>query len=168
VAGRRRQVTVAVPRLVDPVEEDPAVRKWLTRLPDSRLIYLGQIKRFMKWLHGQDTMLPGSRECRPSDLLAWQDQAQTKEQRYAILDLLETYVNTQPAKAYKSRQLAYSAVRSFFAHNRSELPNDPHFRVHGEKPPTVGKLKAWHEKEHLMLSSTAGSWRQAFQYLCQG
>jgi hypothetical protein len=133
-------VTVAVPRLVDPVEEDPAVRKWLARLPDSRLIYLGQIKRFMKWLRSQDTTLPGSRECRPSDLLAWQDRAETKEQRYAILDLLETYVNTQPAKAFKSRQLAYSAVRSFFAHNRSELPSDPHFRVHGEKPPTVGKL----------------------------
>lgn len=35
VAARRRQVTVAVPKLVDPAAEDLAVQKWLKRLPDS-------------------------------------------------------------------------------------------------------------------------------------
>jgi hypothetical protein len=129
-------VTVAVPKLVDPVAEDLAVQKWLKRLPDSANVYGGQLRRFMVWLHGR----PGWEHVTPTQLIARQDAAQTKEERYAVLDQLQVYVGSLPAKAYKSRQLAYSTVCSFFAHNRSELPHDPHFRIHGEKAPTVGRL----------------------------
>jgi len=129
-------VAVALPRHVDPVAEDAAVQFWLARLPDSRLIYLGQMRRFLAWLGRQE----GWKDSTAGSLIAFQDRAQTKDERYAILNLLETYVTTLPAKAYKSRQLTYTAIRSFFAHNRSELPSDPNFRVRGEKPPTRGRL----------------------------
>ena len=129
-------MAVALPRRVDPVAEDAAAQFWLARLPDSRLIYLGQMRRFLAWLGRQE----GWKDSTAGSLIVWQDKAQTKDERYAILNLLETYVNTLPAKAYKSRQLTYTAIRSFFAHNRSELPSDPNFRVRGEKPPTRGRL----------------------------
>jgi len=133
---RRSLMAVALPRRVDPVVDDAAVQFWLARLPDSRLIYLGQMRRFLAWLGRQE----GWMDSTAGSLIAWQDKVQTKDERYAILNLLETYVNTLPAKAYKSRQLTYTAIRSFFAHNRSELPSDPNFRVRGEKPPTRGRL----------------------------
>jgi hypothetical protein len=135
-SGRRLEATVALPEVVDHILEDPVVQFWLGRLPDSANVYGGQFRRFVVWLHGR----PGWEHVTPTELIERQDAAQTKEERYALLDQLQIYVGSLPAKAYKSRQLAYSTVCSFFAHNRSEVPHDPHFRIHGEKPPTVGKL----------------------------
>lgn len=56
VADRRRKslMAVALPKRVDPVAEDAAVQFWLARLPDSRLIYLGQMRRFLAWLVRQE------------------------------------------------------------------------------------------------------------------
>jgi hypothetical protein len=90
----------------------------------------------MDWLHLQ----PGWETVTPSQLIERQDKAQTKSERYAILDLAQTYANSMPAKSYKSRLLAYTAIRSFFAHNRSSLSPDPKFRIHALKPPTQGRL----------------------------
>jgi hypothetical protein len=121
---------------VDEATEDPAVQFWLSRLPDSRKVYVGQLQRFMAWLHRR----PGWEHVTPSELIKRQDAAKTKDERYALLNQLQIYAETLSAKAYKSRQLTYSTIHSFFAHNRSELPSDPHFKVRGVKAPTVGRL----------------------------
>ena len=53
---------------------------------------------------------------------------------------------------YKSKSLYYQTVRSFFAHNRVELPRDKGFRIQGDKPPVVSKLRPEHIKKVILSS----------------
>jgi len=61
------------------------------------------------------------------------------EDPYVLLDLLQEYVSGLD-RALKGKKVIYTAVRSFFMHNRVELPRDPSFRVRGSKPPVASKV----------------------------
>jgi hypothetical protein len=57
------------------------------------------------------------------------------DRRYDLLDLLQAYVTqTKGRKSYK--RYIYTVIRSFFLHNRAELPQDRSFRIHGDAPKT--------------------------------
>jgi len=119
-------------RSVGRVSEDP-VRFWLERLDvDSRKAHAAYFNRFMVWLRRQ----PRWEFISPHDLLVRRLEA---EDDYEVLDVVQSYVsNLKLAKATKKK--AYTVVRSFFAHNRASLPDDPTFRMHGERPPVTPRL----------------------------
>jgi integrase len=74
----------------------------------------------------------------PDELVAYQ-KAATGDHRYDLLDLVQKYVlGFTASKNYKQR--VYSSIRSFFMHNRAELPVDRSFHLRGDKPKTQGQL----------------------------
>jgi hypothetical protein len=86
----------------------------------------------MKWLHKQ----PGWVDVTPRELLIRQLEA---DDSYVIVDLLQSYIGGLVLRK-SSKQKAHSVIRSFFAHNRCALPEDPSFRIRGDRPPVDAKL----------------------------
>jgi hypothetical protein len=106
---------------------------WLNRLDtDTRKANRSHFNRWMRWLHTQ----LGWQNVTDRDLLVRQLES---EDPYIVLDLLQAYVNSLVLRK-SSKRKAYSTIRSFFAHNRCGLPEDPSFRVRGDKPSVQGKL----------------------------
>lgn len=88
----------------------------------------------MQWIHTQ----PGWENIDERGLLERQIESYADDP-YTILNLLQAYIGScHYAKSTNKRN--YSAIRSFFLHNRVPLPEDPSFRVPGFRPPTVGRL----------------------------
>lgn len=86
----------------------------------------------MAWLRRQQ----GWEFISPRDLLI---RHLEDENGYEVLDIVQAYVSgLRVAKATKKK--AYTVIRSFFAHNRASLPEDPSFRIHGDKPPVTPRL----------------------------
>lgn len=116
------------------IQADP-VGFWLSRLEETtRRNVRGDLDRFIRWLHTQpDWVSVDARSLLQQQLDSYADDP------YVILNLLQTYISgCKFAKSTNKRN--YSAIRSFFLHNRVPLPDDPSYRVPGYRPPTVGKL----------------------------
>jgi len=86
----------------------------------------------------------------PDELIEYQ-QNTSNNGKYDIVDYLQRFVSQQKG-SYNYKERFRNAVRSFFIHNRAELPRDPSFRVRGDKPKTIGTLKA-DELKDIILSS---------------
>jgi integrase len=115
-------------------ERDP-VQFWLKRLsPNAQKSYGRWFKIWFEWLKTK----PGYENVTPKDLVERQINA-TGRERYVLLDLLQEYCNTLNL-ARRSIVQAYTSGRSFFAHNRAELPGDKTFEIHGKKPPAESRL----------------------------
>ncbi len=76
-------------------------------------------------------------------LLARQRAAKTDEDRYAVLDFLQKWLGGD-GKARRTKQFEYSAVRSFFLHNRCALPQDPSFKIRSNRVTVAPKLAVEH------------------------
>jgi integrase len=61
--------------------------------------------------------------------------------KFDLLDLIQRYVLSMEGTRYRTKSLRYSTLKSFFLHNRAELPRDASFRINGDKPIVMGKLK---------------------------
>jgi len=117
-----------------PGERDP-VDFWLSRLSlNAQKSYGRWFNIWLKWLRTK----PGYEDVRPKDLVERQVNAAGRD-RYVLLDLLQEYCNTLNL-AKRSIVQAYTSVRSFFAHNRADLPSDKTFRIRGKKPPAESRL----------------------------
>lgn len=62
------------------------------------------------------------------------------DERYAILDVLEYFVNRVMVASHGHKKGTVDTVRSFFNWNRVELPADPQFVVRADKIGAPGKL----------------------------
>lgn len=115
-----------------PVREDP-VGFWLGRVAvGSRRSYGNRLKLFLEWLR----LRPSWVGVDGRTLLLRQLDAKDP---YEILDLLQEYVQgLEDTANYKKG--VYTAVRSFFTHNRCALPQDRGFKVRASKAPVVPKL----------------------------
>ena len=63
------------------------------------------------------------------------------EDPYVVLDLVEQFVQGLQLRK-TSKKHALTALRSFFLHNRAELPRNPNFRVISQRPSVRGLLSA--------------------------
>ena len=127
VSGQR-----LVRRVASRVPSDP-VEFWLLRLDlDSRKVCRSHFNRWMRWLHRQ----PGWEHVTGRDLIVRQLEA---EDAYVLVDLLQAYVGSLVLRK-SSKEKAYSVIRSYFRHNRCALPEDPSFRIKGDRPPVEAKL----------------------------
>lgn len=110
---------------------------WFGRVAEnSRVVYAGAFRRFLVWLNQRPEWLGVDAQ----GLLMRQWEA---EDPYLVLDLLQEYVSGLNYSR-RGKAFVYSAVRSFFAHNRCALPVDPSFRITSSKPPIMSKLALSH------------------------
>lgn len=125
-----------------------SVRNWLGRLrPSSARTYLFQFNRFYKWMRENDVELG---KLSPDELVVLQSEAINSE-RFRVLDVLQRYVLEAHATLNYKKKM-YNGVRSFFLHNRAELPRDKSFNLRGDKPKTQGTLTA-EEIKRIVLAS---------------
>lgn len=110
---------------------------WLSKLgsDNTRKVFGQQFARWLKWLH---TTHKEYSRITPSELIEKQ-KAAVGDEEYEILDLLQDYVGSL-VLARRSLIQAYTAVRSFFAYNRAQLPTDKVFKIKGKRPPAPSNL----------------------------
>ena len=156
-------------------EQRPCVKKWRDKLKADttktnhvRILYhfieyLEQLGGF-KWT---DEQKKEHIYKTPKELLDAQDELQNKgrKERYLLLDAIQRFINLKKER-YKTKQLKYSAIKSFFLHNRSPLPKDATFSVTGDAPPTQGFLQLDDLKKIILSSNEA--YQSVFLIMFQG
>lgn len=134
--------------------------RWFKRLrPRTAQVSRYMFLEWMRWMreHGG-----GFRGLDADGLVEWQ---QAHHGSYEILDLVQDFVREKQGRAgYKQR--IYGCIRSFFMHNRAELPRDPSFRVQSEKPKVVGTLSLREFKR--ILAACNPMYRAIFLSMFQG
>jgi hypothetical protein len=93
----------------------------------------------------------------PDELLAW---ARGNGDQYIVLDAIQSHVNNLTGLRHGSKVVAYAAIRSFFMHNRINLPDDRSFHIHSEVPPVERKISIENLKELFGLA--AQPWRSMY------
>lgn len=131
---------------------------WLGRLsPGYRKVASRNFRAFMEWA-AENSDLP-----RDPDALV---EFQRLRKDYAVLDVAQAWVSSEPGWSVAYKKGLLSSVRSFFAHNRCPLPPDPAFRVRSEKPKTRGVLTV--EEVRRLLDSCNRLYRAAFLCMVMG
>lgn len=117
---------MALEPVVSPLEAalaEPCVKHWLSQLnEETRRGYLCDLRQFLEWLWGR----PEWSRKTPTDLLAWQDQAKGRE-RFVLVDFMIEFIQAKGG-TYSSMITQYSHLRTFFTHNRVELPGTGNWR----------------------------------------
>lgn len=127
------------------VRADP-VGFWRGRVAEASWhSYEQGLRLFMGWLNRQQDWVG-------ADARALLERQIGAEDQYAILDLLQSFVSGLD-RAAKGKKIVYTAVRSFFMHNRVPLPDDPSFKIRGSRPPIVPKLTVNHVVEVVKASN---------------
>jgi hypothetical protein len=145
------------------LEEYETVNKWLSRLSQStRNVNIIIFSKFMEYLkQGQGKF----NSLTPDELVEFQKNASNGE-LYDILDEIQGYINSQQNIRYNSLRKYYSTLRSFFAHNRVELPRDKSYRVKSEVPQVRGLLTP--EEVRSMALASKPRYKAIFLSLLQG
>jgi len=144
---------------------------WLSRLsPGSRARAKGIFEKWMAWMaeNGEEFA-----DMSPDDLVNYQQMAPYHD-RYNILDKVQRYISdinpvvwVHPASGVKlnivqrhdiefrvsSKKGYYAAIRSFFNHNRAELPSDSSFSLWSETSPVEGTLTVEDIRKVIMRSN---------------
>lgn len=144
------------------IEEYSTVKNWLSRLaPSTQETQLSYFNRFMKWL-----MVEGGsfKDYTPDQLIEYQRNADNGS-RYDMVDLAQRYVRDKPGRI-NTKNTRYFNIRSFFAHNRCELPRDPGFKVRSTKPPIQGTLTPEEIKKVILSCNPA--YQAAYLVMFQG
>ena len=138
------------------------VPNWLGRLGEgSRRSYEPQFTRFMDFVRVNGGPF---KEMGADELIEFQKNVDNGS-RYEILDLVQRYIGSKHGRL-SSKKTTYAIIRSFFAHNRAELPKDPSFIMRGDVEKVVGKLKI--EDIRDMVLSSNKCYRAIFLTMFQG
>lgn len=125
------------------------VENWLGRFaPSTAETYGFHFRRWMGWMAENGGDLAG---LSPEELAEYQRDAGNGT-KYVILDLLQRHVREIPGR-YHYKMKPYTAVRSFFVHNRADLPPDKGFILKAETPPVEGTLTLDETKRVILASN---------------
>lgn len=139
----------------------PTVQNWVNRLSESsKETYLSYFGRFIQWL---ETEGGAFKDYSPDQLVEHQRKADNGS-RYEIIDLAQLYINQYKGRV-NTKNTAYGTIRSFFMHNRAELPKDPSFMIRSKKPPIVGTLTP--EEIKLAILSCKPAYQAAYLVMFQ-
>ena len=135
---------------------------WLSRLGEStRNLAVFHLERWLTWVNLDKGKFASMN---PDELVEYQKNVGNGE-KFEILDLLQKYVGTQKGThSYKKTMYAY--VRSFFMHNRVELPRDRGFKIRADKPQIVGELEPEEIRDTILSSKPV--YQAAFLCILQG
>jgi len=105
-----------------------SVKKWLDGVgaDHTRYGYLLVLDQFLR-----------AKNLTVAEALALADQ----DRGYAALDKVQEYVRSIQGRV-RNKEFQFSALKSFFAHNRKALPKDPSFKVLSDIPPVTPTLNA--------------------------
>jgi len=118
------------------LEEYSTVKRWTSRLsPETAANNTFHLNKFISWLRKTQSKL---NEYSPDELIEYQKQVVNGSQ-YELLDLIQDYVNSYVSRGGYKKKI-YSTMRSFFMHNRAELPKDPSYNIRGEIEKVRGTL----------------------------
>ena len=116
----------------------------------TRRNQLGSFKLFMKWVRENDSKF---KDYTPDQLVEYQRQADNGT-RYEVLDIGQNYV-LQTHGTVNTKKQKYHILRSFFLHNRAELPRDKlNVRAgNGVRPSIQGTLTVEEIKTAILSSN---------------
>jgi len=113
------------------------VDTWLSRM--GKTTARNHRIRFNVWMRWMAEKGGGFAGMAPDELVEYQKNTDNGT-RFEILDVVQRYVNDLEDVRLNTKKGYYSTVRSFFAHNRAELPRDPGFIIRSEIEPVEGTL----------------------------
>ncbi len=118
------------------LEDYSTVKRWTSRLsPETATNNMFHLSKFIKWLKKSESKF---KDYSPNELIEHQKQVLNGSQ-YELLDIIQDYVNSYESRGGYKKKI-YSTMRSFFTHNRAELPKDPSFNIRGEIEKVRGTL----------------------------
>lgn len=125
------------------------VENWVGKLkPSTAKMAAVHLRLFMRWLK---TNGGSFKDFTPDQLVEYQKNADNSH-KYDVLDLVQRHVLSMKGRK-NSKDSRYNYLRSFFLHNRAELPRDRSFRVRGDEPEIRGDLTV-EEARKVILSSS--------------
>ncbi len=130
----------------------PSIKRWLSRMaPGSIRNYKENLEKFLSWLkeNGDEFSDMG-----PDELVSFMQDATGKEQ-FIFLDKVQEHVSSLKGLRFKTLQARYTAIRSFFIHNRAALPKDPTFTIRADVPPVKGTLTLENVRDIILISTPA-------------
>jgi hypothetical protein len=117
--------------------ESASVEKWLNRLaPSTARVQANYFNKFMKWVKEYGGEF---KDFTPDQLIEYQKKADNGS-KYDMIDLAQRYMS-QCKDRQGTKDARYSNIKSFFLHNRAELPKDPSFQIRSRKEKVRGTLK---------------------------
>lgn len=127
----------------DELRQYETVQKWDQRVK-LQGSHLSTLHNFVKWYS------LNYEKVTPDDLITIQSSLSEAE-KYSLLDKVQKWVSSHRGRQ-GTKRVKYSQIRSFFAHNRAELPSDPGYSPRSEIPAVVGELEP-EEIKQILLSS---------------
>ncbi len=139
-----------------------SVEAWLSRLGENtQIAQRSYFNQFMKWVNEYGGEYSAYT---PDKLLEYQKQI-SSEDRFELIDkLLQPYISWVKG-TFNSKRARTTNVRSFFTHNRAELPRDPNFSIRPDRQPVMGELTPKEIKHSILTSSKA--YQAAFMIMFQ-
>jgi len=137
-----------------------SVDRMVARLtPVTAKQYRTHLRHFREYIEAQGSPL--------ADLSfdEWVSYQRADPYNYDILDLAQAWIMTIGSSAGYRRK-ALSAVKSFFLHNRVELPKDPGFRIRADRPRVPGTLST--DELKMIVTKSNPMYRAIFLSMFQG
>ena len=130
------------------MEEQTSVERWLSRLSFGTAEKDRQrLQNWIKWVRQSKTRFS---QFTPDELITYQKESDNGT-RYDILDeIVQPYILQKKGRR-NTKHRYYTTIRSFFKHNRAELPKDPDFTTRSEIPRVEGTLTA-EEVRNILLT----------------
>jgi len=139
-----------------------AIENWVNRLkPHTGVMARKHIGLFMRWLRQGNSRF---KDFTPDELVEYQKSA-SNGHRFDITDLVQSHILSLNGCRKSSKLTRYTYLRSFFLHNRAELPHDRSFKIRGDMPPARGDLTVeevksvrrflWHPNTYFLSKKLA-------------
>jgi len=144
------------------VRDSPAVQNWMGRLqPATARVARYNLQNFMDYVALQGGKFSAYT---PDQLIEYQ-KAGDNGNRFEILDLAQRWIIKMDGRfSYKKSRLTH--VKSFFLHNRAELPRDLSFKIRGDLKKVVAELKP--EEIKITILSCNKVYRALYLSMFQG
>jgi len=127
---------------------DQAVQAWMGDLGEATQgPYLWHFEKFIKWVRENNGKFAGMS---PTDMVEYALDASTRELN-ELLDLKKKYLQSMTGSKGHKRN-ADKVIKSFFLHNRAELPRDVTLNIKADTPKVDKELEAVDIK-NVVLSS---------------
>lgn len=148
---------------MDSIETYQTVKAWLSRLGDStQRVARSNFNNWIQWVRENGGEFS---EFTPDDLVEYQKNVGNGD-RFKILDtLIQPYLKQADIRLHTKRH-RYTHIRSFFLHNRAELPKDPSLTLRAKKPPVMGTLEL--DDIRLVVLGSKPCYQAAFLSMFQG